>query len=113
MNRVNNDRRFGAFGSKPSDDPSLARMRVHHVRPKLTQTLDQSSIGFEIPPDGNRAPHFVQDFYPITPRPRSIEQGPLRPNRRPGDQSHVMAEILLTLAGKECVFLCPPDDQAR
>ena len=85
-------------------------MRVHHPRRDL---LDNSTNcgRSESPYRMNRPPHLVKHHHAISIRRRALQQLRFRPDRRPGDQRHVMSMIVLTFARQQRIFLRTANDQ--
>src|SRR5215212_8024341 len=88
-------------------------MRMHHIRPDLTQPLHQPPIRQIILPRQYRPPHLLKNFHPISPLQRPLQKRPLRPNRRPRNQSHLMPQPMLPLTRQNRILLRPPHNQPR
>ncbi len=81
---------------------------MHDIRPKLAQQVDENPMSSKIPPWPNRPAHLIDDDHSIPVAFRFIQQRAFRPDRRTGDQRHVMSKLVLAPAGQQRVFLRPP-----
>ena len=78
-----------------ADDSRLRRVRMDHLGLEPTDRPPECSISRQVGPGPDRADQLGHhlDFQPPRRRPR--EQVPLRPFRRPGDQGHVVAVVVV------------------
>ncbi len=114
VDRVDHGRHAQRPGGGAAEHSALGAVRMNHVGPKSPQRPFELPIADGVAPRMDRPAQRGDDFQRHPPCPGPIQQTPFRPQRRPGDQQHVVAVLAeQVFAAEHGVFLCSAEDQSR
>ncbi len=113
VDRVDHGGNMLVPGGGPADDPRLRRVGVDDFGLEASDRSAQFAVGFEVDPGPDRADEFGHHLDVQASRLGPGEQVPLGAFRRPGDQDHVVAVVVVQpVDGEQGVFLGTTKDQA-
>ena len=112
VDRVHDRRHFLVPRGRPAEDPCLGAMSVHNLGLDLTKGRPQPPVGLQVD-NGPDRPDELGKYHNLEAKLRgAIEQIPLRPFRRSGDQGDIVVIVMVqALDRQKRVLLGAADDQ--